>query len=97
MNVKKVIKKNKWINVIKVLLFLIFLLIVVTDLFTLIFIPFFTSELPTWSIFGFITFLFSYTAIGIIVEDFQEQFKENTNNSYRYIKNKKIYDQELER
>ena len=61
---KKFIKKVKWLNVIKALVFIACVGLVIHDFYMVAISQFFTGVMVGWTMFGFITFIMAWDFIG---------------------------------
>lgn len=68
-------KRIKWGNVFKTILFIAALYVVIHDIYWLFISPIFTSELLSWTYVGFLTFGFSLYYMISFVEDFKKEVK----------------------
>lgn len=71
---KKRLKIN-WLNVIKLIVFIICVSMIIHDLYLLTIYSFITGNLYGWSWFGLLTFILFCSIADIIYEDFEEQIK----------------------
>ena len=87
------IKKIKWINVIKAVVFLFCIVMILHDLYMLTFASWISGELYGWTWYGLLTFILFCSIAGMIYDDFEEQIKnipshrpkharDNTINNY---------------
>lgn len=79
-------KKIKWVNVLKIILFMVCLGIILHDVYMLTIYSSITGKLCTYTWFGFLTFLIACMGAGLLYLDFDEQTKSTnstTDQSYR--------------
>lgn len=73
-------RKIKWENVIKLNVFIVSMVMILHDMFMIIFRGY------SWTWYGFITFILFTTVASMIYEDFEEQIKSTnsiTDQSFR--------------
>lgn len=73
---KKKKLKIKWINVIKLIVFIFCISMILHDMYMLTIGSWVTGNLYGWTWYGFLTFILFCTVAGMIYEDFEEQIKE---------------------
>lgn len=71
---KKLIKKIKWLNILKVLGLIGCLALIVHDLFMVTIYGWITSNMVGWTWFGFGTFILAFMVAGLIFEDLEDQW-----------------------
>lgn len=68
-------KKVKWLNVIKSILFIFCVYMILHDLYIVTIKSYITGNMYGWSWLGFITFILFCVVASMIYEDFKEQTK----------------------
>lgn len=90
---KKKIVKIKWLNVIKLILFIFCVYMILHDLYMITIHSYITGNMYSWTWYGLLTFILFCSTAGMIYEDFEEQIKnipshrpkharDNTINNY---------------
>jgi len=73
---KKKRLKIKWVNVIKLIVFIFCISMILHDIFMLTIYGWVTGNLYGWTWLGFITFILFCSIAGMIYEDFEEQIEK---------------------
>lgn len=72
---KKKRVKIKWLNVIKLILFIFCVYMILHDLYMITIHSYITGNMYNWTWLGFITFILFIIVAGAIYDDFEEQTK----------------------
>lgn len=67
--------KIKWLNVLKLIIFIFCVYMILHDLYMLSVGGWITGNMHSWTWLGFITFILFYMLAGAIYDDFEEQTK----------------------
>ena len=83
---KKKILKIKWLNVIKLILFIFCVYMILHDLYLLSIHSLITGNMYGWTWLGFITFILFVITASTIYEDFRDQIKSIHSHRPKYAK-----------
>lgn len=72
---KKKRVKIKWLNVVKLILFIFCVYMILHDLYMITIHSYITGNMYSWTWLGFITFILFIVVAGAIYDDFEEQTK----------------------
>ena len=72
-------KKIKWLNVMKSIIFILCVYMILHDLYRLTIECFISGKLYGWTWIGFITFILFFVVASMIYEDFKEETRKSGN------------------
>lgn len=79
-------KKIKWINVIKLFVFIYCVYMICHDVYMLTIHSYITGNMYGWTWIGFLTFILFFVIAGLIYEDFEEQLKSTQSHKSKHAK-----------
>jgi len=82
-------RKIKWLNVIKLIVFIFCVYMILHDVYMLTIHSYITGNMYGWTWIGFITFILFFIVAGMIYEDFEEQIKSIPSHRPKYAKDTK--------